>query len=329
MTDSDKAFRWKLIWAFATVYFIWGSTYIGIRFALETMPAYTLAAVRFLTAGAIMYVWARSKNQPVPTAAQWRSGALVGTLLLAGGNGLLVIAQKSVPSGLAALIITTVPLWMVLLDWARPGGVRPRLPVVLGLIGGLIGVGYLIDPSSSQTGTVPAFGAILLLVASLSWAVGSLVARGANLHPSPLMNTATQMLGGGVVLAVGSVLMGEHHEINLAGVSLKSALALLYLILFGAIMGYTAYIWLLKNVDTAKAATYAYVNPVVAVFLGWSLAGEELTSRSILAAAIIVGSVGLITSTRAPARRAPIRAQRVGHKKGAGDASDTSPAPKD
>lgn len=302
MTAAERALKWKIIWAFAAVYVLWGSTYLGIRFALETIPPFTMAAVRFIVAGVIMYVWSRQKGHAIPSRSNWAWALLVGTLLLAGGNGLLVYAEQTVPSSLAALIITTVPLWMVILDWARPNGRRPRASVVLGLIGGLLGVAFLINPDGGpHTGTVPLAGGIVLLIASLSWATGSVVARSADLHPAPLMNVATQMITGGMVLLVASIALGEPAQVDVAGLSLRSLLALLYLILFGAIIGYTAYIWLLQTVDIAKVSTYAYVNPVVAVLLGWGLGGEALSNRTLVAAAIIVASVGLITSTRVPA----------------------------
>ncbi|MDH3745997.1 MAG: drug/metabolite exporter YedA [Acidobacteriota bacterium] len=296
---SSLPARWLVVTAFAAVYLIWGSTYLAIRFAIETLPPFGMAAVRFLVAGSVLYAWARWRGAPRPHGAEWRAAAIVGGLLLLGGNGLVVWAEQTVPSGIAALIISTVPLFMVALDWLR--GNRPPRVVTLGLVIGFVGVAVLIGPSDLKAGLDDAVpfdlaGVVGLLLASLFWSIGSLYSKRAPAPRSPLLGIGMQMIMGGLWLTLVAVLRGE--TVDLAAVSLRSSAALGYLIVFGALIGFSSYVWLLKVVPTAQAATYAYVNPVVAVVLGWWLANEELTPRTILAALIIVVGVFLITTAR-------------------------------
>lgn len=293
-----------IVLAFAAVYFIWGSTYLAIRFAIETLPPLTMAAIRFVIAGIMLYAWARSRGIPAPTPRQWKAGAISGTLLLVGGNGGVVLAEQWIPSGLAALIVATVPLWLVLLDWGFGRGGRPSARTTGGIAVGFVGVAILGgSPGVGADGNVlELLGGLLVVGGSISWAAGSLYSRYIPEPPRPRMLVAAQFLTGGLVFTVIAGLAGEWNGFDLAAVSTKSWLALLYLILFGALIGYAAYIWLLTVVSPARAGTYAYVNPVVAMFLGWALADEPLTFRSILAAAIILGSVVVIT-TDATSRR--------------------------
>ncbi len=298
--------RLRLLIAFAAVYLIWGSTYLAIRVAIETLPPFLMAAVRFLIAGSVLYAWARLRGAPHPTRAEWRAAAIVGVLLLAGGNGGVVWSEQIVPSGLTALIVGAEPLWVVILDWLRPGGARPGLITGLGLIVGFLGVALLIAPGREGAGVVPILGAVVLTGAIISWAIGSIYSRTAPAPASPLLGTGTKMLAGGVALGIMSVLAGEPAGFHVAAVSGRSLIALGYLIVFGAIVGFTAYVWLLRNTSLAKASTYAYVNPVVAVLLGWLILGEPLTARILLATAIIVTAVILISGLpilRAGARR--------------------------
>lgn len=297
-----------LVLAFLSVYLIWGSTYLAIRFAIETIPPFLMAAVRFLVAGVLLYTWARLRGVPKPTRAQWWGGAVSGTLLLAGGNGGVVIAEQWVPSGLVALIVATVPLWLVLLDWAFGAGGRPSGRTSLGLLIGFAGVGVLGGAEGLGAGgdTRELLGGVIVVLGSLCWAGGSLYSRYMRNPPRPRMLVASQFLCGGLVFVVLATAFGEWGSFDPAAVSLKSALALVYLILFGALIGYAAYIWLLTVVSPARAGTYAYVNPVVAMLLGWGLADEPLTFRSGVAAAIILGSVVMITSDRARTVQRPI-----------------------
>lgn len=303
MTATSRAAPWLVLAAFAAVYLIWGSTYLAIRISLETLPPFALAAFRFLVAGALLYGWSRWRGAPRPRAVEWRSAAVTGGLLLVGGNGLVVWAEQTVPSGIAALVVATVPLFMVALDWLL--GNRPPAAVVTGLVLGFTGVAVLVGPSELGPGAFAAVpfdpaGIFGLLAASLLWSIGSLYAKRAPAPAAPLLGIGMQMLLAGVFLTVVSLSLGE--SVAIAEVSYRSALALVYLIVFGALIGFSAYVWLLRVASTAKVVTYAFVNPVVAVALGWWLAGEEITGRTLVAAAVIVLAVFLITTAR-PVRR--------------------------
>ncbi len=286
----------RLVLAFAAVYIIWGSTYLAIRFALETLPPFLMAGCRFLVAGGLLYGWSRWKGAPAPDRHHWRAAIIVGALLLFGGNGLVVWAEQSVPSSLAALIIATVPLWMTTLDWVTRGE-RPSTGVMAGVLVGFGGVALLVG-QGDVTGTVHPLSALMLVTASFSWSCGSLYSRGARLPSHPLLATGMEMLGGGVLLTVLGLTRGELGTFEPAMLSARSLYALLYLIVFGSLIGFTAYIWLLRVTTPARASTYAYVNPVVAVLLGWALADEPLSVRTLLAAAVIVSAVAVMTGYR-------------------------------
>lgn len=295
--------RLKLVLAFAAVYLIWGSTYLAIRLAIETLPPFLMAGVRFLVAGILLYAWARWRGAPRPARTHWLAAAAVGGLMLLGGNGGVVWAEQRVPSGLTAVLIATVPLWIALLEWVR-GGVRPGGRVAGGLMMGLAGIALLVGPGElAGAKGIDLVGAAVLLVASLSWAIGSLYSRRARLPSSPLLATAMEMLAGGLLLLLAALVTGQVSAVNPSQISLQSVLALGYLIVFGSLVAFTAYVWLLRVTLPAHAATYAYVNPVVAVLLGWALGGEPLTARTLLAAAVIVGAVVIITSSQPRAGR--------------------------
>jgi len=289
----------KVALALAAVYVIWGSTYLAIRFAIETLPPFLMAGVRFLTAGALLYLWARWRGAPRPSLVHWRSALLVGGFLLLGGNGGVVWAEQRVDSGLAALLISTEPLWIVLLVWLLPGGRRPSLPVAGGLLLGFIGVGLLVRPSAEST--IDPLGAAAVVLSALSWAWGSLYGQRAKLPEAPLLSTSIQMIGGGALLLLFSAVTGDMARFEPSEVSLRSALAVVYLMLFGSLVAFTAYSWLMRVASPVLVSTYAYVNPVVAVVLGWAFAGEPLTAGTLGAAAVILAGVALITSTQAKA----------------------------
>jgi len=286
---------WKLTLAFASVYLIWGSTYVAIRFTIETLPPFSMAAVRFLVAGSILYVFARRRGER-PTAPDWLSSTIVGTLLLGGGSGGVVWAIQWVPSGLAAVILASVPLWMVLIDWLTGGGERPSISLTAGLLWGLLGVAILVgsDHVGAQNREV-LLGAIALLGAAIAWAAGSIYARRARLPASPWLTAGMHMLTGGAVLAVMAVMAGEPGQLDMASISMKSMASLAYLIVFGAVVAYSAYIWLLGVTTPARATTYAYVNPAVAVVLGWLLADEQVDARAGLAITMILSAVVVVT----------------------------------
>ncbi len=294
---------WLVITAFIALYLIWGSTYLGIRYAIETLPPFLMAGIRFIIAGGLLFGWMRLRGSEIPTRAHWKSAAIIGSLLLLGGNGGVTWAEQRVPSGIAALLVSLVPLWMVLLNWLRPGGVRPGLPLIAGLVMGLVGMALLVGIGDSDGGTeIDPVGIGAILIATFCWAIGSLYSQRATLPSSPLLTTGMEMLCGGVGLLLLGTVTGEWSRFDPAKVSATSIIAVIYLIIFGAIIAFTAYVWLLRVTTPARAATYAYVNPVVAVFLGWALAGEELTVRTIIAAAIIIAGVVIITIYReAPA----------------------------
>jgi drug/metabolite transporter (DMT)-like permease len=289
------------VWiALLALYIVWGSTYLAIRFAVETIPPFMHAALRFLISGAILYAWRRMAGDPAPTAGNWKSTAIVGTALLLGGNGLVAWAEQSVPSGIAALMISTSPFWLVLFESMRVGGSRPTWQAILGLVIGFAGVFLLIGPAeiTGGEGRFDTFGVILLLLAPLFWSMGSIYARGADMPRSTLLSTGMQMLTGAVALFIVSAFKGEFNGFSVGDVSSRSWWGLIYLITFGSLVGFVSYGWLLHNAPVSLMSTYAYVNPIVAVFLGWLLANEELNARIVIASAIIIGSVVLINGAR-------------------------------
>lgn len=303
--DAAATDRARLIAAFAALWTIWGSTYLAIRIAIETLPPFLMSGVRFLVAGALLYAWMRRRGEPNPAAPEWRSGAVIGALLLLCGNGGVAWAEQFIPSGLAALIVAVVPIWMVLFDWIG-GAARPRPPVLLGLALGLLGVGVLVGPEDLIGGApVDPVGTLVISAGTVAWALGSIYSRSAPMPRSPRMSTAIQMLWGGVFLSIAGVATGELGRVEPSAISLRSAAAWLYLVFFGAIIAYSAYVYLLRHTDPAKASTYAYVNPVIAVLLGWALASEPLGPRIMLAVALIIPAVALIVSFRRPPRLPP------------------------
>jgi drug/metabolite transporter (DMT)-like permease len=304
MTDSKGALRAPMLQvaiALGAVYLIWGSTYLAIRFAIETIPPFLMASLRYLVAGGMLYAWSRLRGAPRPALVHWRPAVILGGLMLLLGNGGVVWAEQRVSSGLAALLVSTEPLWIVLFVWMRDHG-RPAGRVFAGLLLGFIGLVLLVRPGSA-TGGIDPLGVAAVLVASVGWAWGSLYGQRAKLPTSPLLGTAMQMLGGGGLLLLASALTGEPARFHLAAVSMKSALSLGYLVIFGALIAFTAYVWLLRVAPPVLVSTYAYVNPLVAVFLGWALAGEPITRGTLIAAAVILAGVALISSAPKPPSR--------------------------
>ena len=286
------------IWsAMSSVYLIWGSTYLAIRFAIETIPPFLMAGTRFLIAGGILYLIRRILGDAPPSRNEWSSAAVIGFFLLVGGNGGVVWAEQYVVSGMTAILVGTAPLWMVLIDLLHPSGTRPNLLAILGLILGFMGISLLIGQGQipGQGATIDLVGSVVLIFASLSWAIGSLYSRRASLPSSPLLWTAMEMLAGGTGLFLLGILTGEVPEVRLSTLSFRSLAGLIYLILFGSWIGLTSYTWLLRNAPTPLVSTYAYVNPVVAVLLGYFLASESITLFTLIAAAMVVGSVALTT----------------------------------
>ena len=303
MNDQrSHASRAQIIAAFASIYLVWGSTYLAIRYAIETIPPFIMGGIRFLISGALLYLWARSRGAPRPTRLHWRNAIIAGGFLLLGGNGAVMWAEQVVPSGLTALLVSILPFWLVIIEWVRPPRRRPSGLVLVGLVLGFIGIIVLVGPSDvGGHGDVSPLGALVLILGSLSWAIGSFWSRDAQLPESGLLTTGMEMLGGGVLLLLVGMLAGEFSHFDIHGVSHASAVGLVYLITFGSLLGFTSYIWLLDKVSPARLGTYAYVNPIVAVLLGWAIAGERLSVQTGVAAAIVICAVALITTTRSTA----------------------------
>ena len=298
--DTGSRKLLALIAAFAAVYVFWGSTYLAIKYAIETMPPFIMAGSRFLVAGgALLVVSLFSKDFEMPTWRHWRSSLIIGTLLLLGGNGGVVLAEKYLSSSLAALLIAAEPFWIVILSWLWLGNGRPSARVTLGLIAGFVGVvllvaGQSLDPAGASVYyQIAATGAVI--AATVCWATGSIYGLRAPVPRSAVLSSGMQMISGGAVLLAVSVPKGEWATFSISQVSTASWFGLGYLIIFGSLIGFTAYSWLLKNAQPSMVATYAYVNPVIAVFLGWAIAGEALTVPIMIGAAFVVASVILVT----------------------------------
>lgn len=296
--------------AFLAVYLIWGSTYLGIRWVVETMPPFLSAGVRHLLAGGVLYAFLRLRGEAAPDKATWKAAGVVGVLLLFGGNGLVSWAEQLVPSGLTALIIAIIPVEIVLLAWLWPGGggKRPRKTVFGGLALGAVALAVLVGPSALLgAGRVDPLGALVLVAATAFWATGSVYQKNNPTKASPFMATAVGSFTGGVAcLAFGS-LMGEWSGFDVAAVSARSWWAFAYLVVFGSVVAFTCYVWLLKVSTPARVSTYAYVNPLVAVVLGWLFAGEPLGLRTFLAGALILAAVAMVLTDGRKASAPPPR----------------------
>jgi drug/metabolite transporter (DMT)-like permease len=286
--------RLRLVAAFTAIYLIWGSVYLAIRFTIETLPPFFTNGVRLVLAGVILYLWARLSGTPPPSRREWVAGSIVGALMFLAGTGAVVWAERFIPSGIAALVIATEPISFVLIDSVRRR-VVPRGSILAGLALGLIGIGILVGPGELLgAGRFDLAACAVLVVGTFAWAAGSLFSRDARMVSSPVMATAVTLVAGGLLLALLGLAAGEIAGFDPAAVSSRSLLATTYLLIFGSLIGFSAYLWLLRVATPSRVATYAYVNPIVAVLLGWTLASEPLTPRVFLAAVVIVGAVVLI-----------------------------------
>jgi drug/metabolite transporter (DMT)-like permease len=294
--------RSRIILAFAAVYLIWGSTYLTILLAIQSIPPFLMAGTRFIISGFIMYGLARWFGAPKPAIGTWKSAIVIGGCLLLGGNGGVTLSEKWVPTGLAALLVATVPIYIALLGWLTGKSPRPTLIVWLGLIGGFVGVGVLAAPAfGTPAGSGHnrfALGVTVLLVGSLMWSIGSLYSRHARSAPSLFVAAGQQMISGGALLFLTGLLVGETRIFDLSHLSSVSLAAFVYLVFVGALIGYTAYFYLLRHCDPPKVATYAYVNPIVAIILGRLFLHEALTARTLIGAGLIIGSVAVVITAQ-------------------------------
>ena len=300
-TGEAREGRRVLVWTLlVTVYILWGSTYLAIRYAVETIPPFIMAAVRFSVSGAVLYLWRRGAGDAPPTLAQWRTAGIIGVLLLVGGNGGVVWAEQRVPSGLTALLVSAVPLWMVILDLVRPGGRWPGFWAAAGILAGFAGIVILAAARGTGAGAqqTDAIGIAVLVAASFLWSAGSVYSKTVEHHPSALLDTGMTMLAGAAGFLVMATVTGEWASLGAKEVSSASLWGLGYLIVFGALVGFAAYTWLIRHAPISLVSTYAYVNPVVAIFLGFFIAHEPVTARIIVAAFIIIGSVVLTTTAQ-------------------------------
>lgn len=294
----DVPFQAKLVIAFFLIYFIWGSTYLAIRYAIETIPPFLMAGVRFTTAGTLLYIFLRLTGAANPSLKQWLNLWVVGTFLFLGGNGLVVWAEQYITSGLAALLVSTLPLWLIMLDLLWAGGPPPTVKGLAGISLGIIGTVVLIDPVKITATDIYIPGALVVIFGSMLWATGSIYSKKFTQPDSIFMSAACQMLGGGLSLLLVSLVLGEWFAFQPVGISLVSFAAFSYLVVFGSIVAISSYVWLLKNASAASVSTYAFVNPTVAIFLGWLIAGEEINAHIIFGAAIILAGVILVISAQ-------------------------------
>jgi drug/metabolite transporter (DMT)-like permease len=295
-----------VIAAFAIVYVIWGSTYLGIRYAVESIPPFLMAGARHFAAGLLLFGFAVARGAKTPTLLQWRDAAVAGTLMLVIGNGGVTWAEQLIPSGIAALLVALTPVWMVLIDWARPGGVRPRALVGIGLAVGLAGVVLLARKQLNGHGSAYGWGVAALLAASICWALGSVFNRTARKPESAFLGVALQMITGGGMLFAISFMQGEAKQFSFAQVTALSCWAWLYLTIAGSLIAYTAYVWLLHASTPARVATYAYVNPLIAVLLGCTIGRKVFSPEIYLAGGLIIVAVVLVLRGGAKPAPAPV-----------------------
>lgn len=299
MTHSGRPARWKILLAFAIIYFIWGSTYLAIRVGVLQMPPFLMAGIRFSVAGLALWTWMRLQGTPSLTRREWRNATVLGSLMFLMDYACLFWAEQRVPSGIAAVIIAIIPVCITVLEIVFLRTLRLTLRLGAGLLVGVIGVGVLMNPWASL-GEAPLDrrGAIALLVASLGWSIGTIMSRRMVLPASKAMSAAAQMLTGGVLLLVLAAVAGEFADFHPRNISGAAWFSLVYLIIAGSIVAYTAYMWLLHYESPTKVGTYAYVNPIVAVALGASIGGETIGRRTILGSALILVSVVAITTMK-------------------------------
>jgi drug/metabolite transporter (DMT)-like permease len=307
MEATTRPQAWKILLAFGIIYFVWGSTFLAIRVGVREVPPFLLAGIRFLIAGTVLYAWMRARGTPAPSAREWRAASFLALLIFVCDYGMLFWAERRVPSGVAAVMMTTIPVFMTLGEIFILRTQRFTLRLALALLLGMVGVAVLVGRSSSLSeAPVDASGACALIFAAISWSVASSLTRKLPLPASKVMSSGTQMLAGGVLLTLAAALLGEFRGFHVQAVSRGAWLALVYLIVAGSIAGFTAYVWLLHHESPTKVGTYAYVNPVVAVLVGYFLGGESIGPRTIIGTALVLVSVVVITTTPKKAQNDPL-----------------------
>jgi len=300
MEHTDHRPTWKTLLAFAIIYFVWGSTFLAIRVGVREVPPLVLAAIRFSVAGLVLFGWVLARGERSPTAREWRSASILGMIIFLFDYGLLFWAEQRVPSGIAAVMLATIPVFMALSEIIFLRTQRLTVRLSLALLIGIGGVGVLMSRALNLGGApIDKLGAVALIFASISWSIASVLARKLPLPSSKVMSSGAQMLTGGIFLAIVAGALGEFRNFDPWAVSRGAWLALLYLIVAGSIIGFTAYVWLIHHESPTKVGTYAYVNPIVAVLVGYFLGGEELTTRTILGTLLVLISVVVITTTPA------------------------------
>lgn len=296
--NSPAGFSFKIPLAFAAVYLIWGTTYMGMAIAVNVLPPFIVASSRYLIAGSLLLGFLLFRGEGFPTWNQWKWSAVIGCCLMVGGNGLVMWGIQEIPSGICAVIIATMPLWMTLFDWLFYQGPRPTWVVAVGLLLGLVGIVLLMGPRELMLGEtllhLPSLVAVIC--APIFWSLGSLHSRKADLPNNVFMATGAQMLCGGMVLAIMSFCLGELQQFSVGDVTVSSLLAVFYLAIFGSLIAMTAYMWLLKNATASRVSTYTYINPIIAVFLGWLVLNEPITKEMFLAIVMIVSAVAMIVT---------------------------------
>ena len=289
----------RVIAAFAAIYLVWGSTFLVIRYAVETIPPLLLVGMRSVCAGAILYAWAWQRGEARLGWREWRIAAVGGFFFFVVSHGSLAWAEQYVPSGVAAVVLALIPAWVVLLDWLRPGGSRPTVLVLAGVLLGFVGLLLLVGPQAVSEGfSSNVIATVVLATGAMGWAFGTVFTRYTKIHASPIATSAMQLLSGGAMLFVAGSLAGEWPALIAHPPDRRSLLSLLYLILMGSVVTFSAYIWLLRTTSPARVATYAYVNPLVAVLLGWLFAGEVITAQILAASVLIIGAVALVITVQ-------------------------------
>ncbi len=293
--------RTAVLFAFAAIWLIWGSTYLAIRVAVETLPPFLMAGARFLLAGLVLHGWLAFQGRARATRRQWLDNTVVGALLLIGGNGVVVWAEQKIPSGITTLILSVSPLFMVLLDWGLPRGARPTRATFTGLALGFGGLVLLLGGRVPGGVTLDPWRCAGLMFSCLCWSAGSLYSRHARNPAEPLTAATLQMLLGGGLMLLFGLARGEWHDLHSANLTFRSVAAWSYLVVAGSLIAFPSYVYLLKHSTPARISTYAYVNPMVAVFLGWLILGESVTGRTLVASAVIVTAVAIITTQKSKA----------------------------